>query len=223
MLRDTQNSPSKIGSVSRASKERIVIKIKNLYQMALEYKKNEIGLRWEELYDFIEKIGRDKIFSNKHNIALLAEKMDLYLGSFNMKIFGRTGLNKNRLLEVLIDCKEILKEFLSSGSSESYISSWKKLYDSLAVNNISNSHVMITKILMGLGGWMPALDKNVVNSLVNHPILAQIGLNGIQEAFENSNLKKLKTVGGNEIPWGRVCDMALWWAWVNGDEKLWLV
>ena len=154
------------------------VKIKELYEMAKKYQSKGIGKRWGELYDFIMEIGKERLF-NGENIDKLAGKMDIYLGSFKMKMFGRTGLNRERLKAVIIDVKKHLKAFSCDGSQDSYVRAWKALYESLSSHKIKNSNVMITKILMGLGGWVPSLDTNVVRSLTNIPGLIQIGINGL--------------------------------------------
>jgi hypothetical protein len=196
--------------------------ISEIYRLAKEYKNYGTGSKWEVLYDYIIETGPSNVFTTA-NITKFVELMSAYLGQFNMKMYGKTGLTTDRLNKVFTEGSSILSQYLISPSALTLIKAWKSLYILLPKNQITNSHVMISKILMGLGGKTPAFDSYVTNTLVSNPLLPQIGINGLIKMLEEGGFEPLKTEKGNIIPWERMCDMALWWAWYNGPEDLWLV
>jgi hypothetical protein len=194
-----------------------MLQIKKIYNFAKKYQ-DSMGLSWEVLYDYIINVGFKDVYKDEEKFFDLFSK---YVYEF--KMYRNTKLNKIKLFKLLRANKSTYIKYMTNSSEEYFIKAWKVTYDFLEHEKVSTSNVMITKILMGLGGRTPAYDAYFMDTFCSNPSFMANGINYLVMRLENEfGEKPLRTrKGNNPVPWERVLDMGLWYAsYIEHDEYL---
>ena len=189
--------------------------VAKIYALARKFQDQSPKDTWEDLFDYLNRIGFRQCYSNEDELLQCFSK---YMHQYRM--YRNTGLTKERLLEILLRGRDIYLEFLCNYNDETLVEAWHRTRELLQELEISTSPVMITKLLMGFGGKTPAYDSQFLITISSNPTFLQYGINHFVELLQDSGLEELKTHGDeNPIPWQRVLDMAFWYASRPGHEE----
>lgn len=191
----------------------MTIRLKRIYDLAKEFQREYQYDAWEKLFDYLHRIGFRHCYSNQNE---LLDYFSEYMRQYGMR--RNTGLTKEKLLKIMLCGKDAYTEFLCNYNEENFAKAWINSYNFLRKLGVSASAVMITKLLMGFGGKTPAYDTRFLNTITANPTFLMYGINHLVELLKKSEFEELKTHGDkNIIPWERVLDMALWYAFKQKD------
>jgi len=184
----------------------MTIRLQRIYDLAREFQDENQDDAWEELFDYLHRTGFRDCYSNENE---LFSHFSTYMRKYGM--YRKTGLDDEKLREVLVSGRDTYLEFLCTYNDENLTISWINSYNLLSQLEVSTSPVMITKLLMGFGGKTPAYDQRFLNTITSNPTFLMHGINYLVEILKESQFEELKTHGDeNAIPWERVLDMAFW-------------
>lgn len=195
----------------------MVLQAKKIYDFAKQYQA-EMGHSWERLFDHLTNVGFKDVYKDEKAFFDLFSK---YVYEF--KMYRNTRLSKHKLVNLLKANKKVYTKYMIIPSEDNFVNAWKATYEFFKEENVSTSNVMITKILMGLGGKTPAYDSYFMDTFCSNPSFMVNGIKFLVERLKDKFGKNsLRTQeGGNPIPWERVLDMGLWYAsYIEHDEYL---
>ena len=191
-------------------------KVQEIFRLASLYRDQDKGQPWEDLFDFICRIGPENVFAYKKDLIFYFVK---YMGSYGM-FRGKRLFTPTKLSNVLLEGQSVYLKYLIQ-PTKYHIEAWKKTYELVTRRNINGSAVVISKVLMGFGGRTPAFDRRFLNVMRSNPGLLELGVNGLVSLLKESGRHPFKTQAGNAIPWERTLDMAFWMAG-SEDYEGWL-
>ncbi|RYZ90591.1 MAG: hypothetical protein EOP04_03470 [Proteobacteria bacterium] len=190
-----------------------------IYELGNSFDEN---LVWEELFDFVmDHKNPNDLFDDQHSLDTLVERLTSFLVKFGMARTIKGGIYPKKqqafLEDILKKSKESLSDYISEPNHANYKKAWGALWSSIdgTKNGFKTTPTMVSKILLGLRGSHPALDRNVMFSLGNHPALACVGIDTIaktlEQLSEEGTIDRILTKSGKRpIPWPRVIDRVLW-------------
>lgn len=190
----------------------------NLIKMAEIYVKTyDLKGKWLALYKLINDDGKN-LFLEREKFKDFVNCFYEYLAYFGMAR-GKKGIRRPILRKILEGNQKVISSYITNPTYDNFLVVWEALFNSLnKSHNVSNSDVMISKIIMGLGGHHLATDFRVSWSLKNHPGLLYIGLDRLIEIV-NMKSTDFRRKNGTTIPAARILDMALF---VAKDYNGWL-
>lgn len=209
----------------------------NKFYTELEADSNARFLSWEHCYKEFQR-SKDLDINSKELLDYLALHLSFYLASWGMLRGSSFLLQKDYKVQYdivkelfrekysslwNIDCKGLQQEDNLSLLME-LIYTLKSIYEEKRANvkSVENevSDILITKVLMGTLGCLPAYDRYFKAALGKYKISTQnlkensiVGLAKYYEEYEEeleSVRKKISTARGLEYPQMKVLDMAFW-------------
>ena len=176
---------------------------------------------WNLCHEYFKKIFKENLNSNKEQAALM---LGFYLASWGM-YRGSSFLLKYYTYTVHIKAVEILFEYKHFFTQqeikyEELFNLYKKLkthYEKLkkqVVNNtkVSVSQTLITKIIMGVFGIIPAYDRNVKKALAKLGKSQTFNKTGYYQLldFYRQYEKEINNLSSKEYPPMKILDIYLW-------------
>lgn len=239
-----QRMPKRHNRCSRARKEITEMTANNMATLVEEYIENDVGLAWDMLWEYLQYEGRGKTFSQlkKRQKIFLTKVLNIYLRDFGM---GRRGKMNNANPFILAeklheeDGLNALKFFENLPSRVLEIQEVRNfnthvagIQDILIESGYSGSLLLVSKLLLGLTGKVPAYDqyfKKFLKSVAIRPaefsgksynsLIAWLGESAPKGWLRvcRAKHKKTRLSEGSKVPDMRILDIV---GWQYGYKKL---
>jgi len=177
----------------------------SIYKLACDFQREVRNDKWEALFDYANEVGYANVHEPDNEQRFCTLFAD-YLGA--CQVFRR-NMRREDVPKLLRDCRDEFQEYLREPTEDNLVAAWKKCENSLDRLHKERrasgpTPVIISKVIMGLGGRFPALDKHFLEAMTRDPLLMWRGIETLVCELEACGFAPLKTPGGRPIPWARV-------------------
>jgi len=169
----------------------------SIYKLACDFQREVRNDKWEALFDYANEVGYANVHEPDNEQRFCTLFAD-YLGA--CQVFRR-NMRREDVPKLLRDCRDEFQEYLREPTEDNLVAAWKKCENSLDRLHKERrasgpTPVIISKVIMGLGGRFPALDKHFLEAMTRDPLLMWRGIETLVCELEACGFAPLKTPGG---------------------------
>lgn len=218
----------------------------NMDDLIRKYVNNNVGVAWDVLWEYLkcERQAFSKLNVNRKRIV--TKVLDVYLRDFGMNRAGNMNDADSNTLAAELDTDESnaairffetlsLKQTLTQPDLENFDNHLSPVGESLENSGYSNTQIMISKVLLGLTGNVPAYDRYFTKFLMDQGITKTLNSRSYNELIswlsKYRRIERLRLCGnihhpttrlsaGFNVPDMRLLDIVGWqYGWTQLKDK----